>query len=174
MLRLTRAGHISRRAESAARDAQSARGLTYTALLVSDTEAAAVSGNGLKRELTAILRTLRGHKMTLQSAETSSADLEALLDGQFSETGASGRHYGRDAALQKLARRSKAEAGAEAPEQMSELRCRQLATDLYLLTYRLRQSGRLTRRASIWRRTGRTWRILYHQGTVVSEAAAPD
>ena len=54
-----------------------------------------MSGIELNPELTAILRTLRGHEMALLSAGTSSADLAALLDGQFWETGGSGRHYGR-------------------------------------------------------------------------------
>ena len=38
----------------------------------------------------------------------------------------------------------------------------------YLFTYTLRQRERLTRRATIWQSTGDGWRILYHQGTLVS------
>ncbi len=81
-----------------------------------------MSGIELSPELAAILRTLRGHEMALLSAGTSSADLAALLDGQFWETGGSGRHYGREAAMQELARRNEAAAGAEAPVQMPKPR----------------------------------------------------
>jgi len=38
----------------------------------------------------------------------------------------------------------------------------------YLLTYTLVQDAtRVTRRATIWRRSANTWKIVYHQGTVV-------
>jgi len=45
---------------------------------------------------------------------------------------------------------------------------RRLGPDTYLMTYVLRQEDRLTRRATIWQRALDRWRILYHQGTVVS------
>ncbi len=45
---------------------------------------------------------------------------------------------------------------------------RKLGPDTYLLTYTLRQASRLTRRATVWQSTGDRWRILYHQGTIVS------
>jgi hypothetical protein len=31
----------------------------------------------------------------------------------------------------------------------------------------LHQAERVTRRATIWQTTGKGWRILYHQGTIV-------
>ena len=37
-----------------------------------------------------------------------------------------------------------------------------------LFTYTLHRGSRITRRATLWRRTGELWQILYHQGTVVS------
>jgi hypothetical protein len=46
---------------------------------------------------------------------------------------------------------------------------------MYLLTYTLKQAertldqaGRITRRATVWQKRGEGWRILYHQGTVVT------
>jgi len=49
--------------------------------------------------------------------------------------------------------------------------CRIIATDNYLLTYNLIQGKekRKTRRCTIWRRSGKSWKILYHQGTVVQD-----
>ena len=45
---------------------------------------------------------------------------------------------------------------------------RELAPDVYLLTYTLRQGERLTRRSTIWRRADAGWKIVFHQGTVVA------
>jgi hypothetical protein len=38
------------------------------------------------------------------------------------------------------------------------------------LTYTLHQGARITRRSTIWRRTGEGWKIVYHQGTMVEES----
>jgi hypothetical protein len=43
-----------------------------------------------------------------------------------------------------------------------------LGPDTYLLTYTLRQENRVTRRATIWQLAPEGWRVLYHQGTIVS------
>ena len=43
-----------------------------------------------------------------------------------------------------------------------------LGPQTYLLTYDLRQGDRLTRRATVWRRTADDWEVVYHQGTLVS------
>ena len=52
--------------------------------------------------------------------------------------------------------------------EVSDFHCQTLSRDTYLVTYTLlQQKQRLTRRSSIWRRSGQAWRILYHQGTVV-------
>ena len=49
--------------------------------------------------------------------------------------------------------------------------CRELAEDLYLLTYTLLQNkDRLTRRSTIWQKTSDGWKIVYHQGTIVQDA----
>jgi hypothetical protein len=46
-----------------------------------------------------------------------------------------------------------------------------LAEDVYLLIYTLLQDReRVTRRATIWRRTADGWKIVYHQGTIVQDA----
>jgi hypothetical protein len=51
-----------------------------------------------------------------------------------------------------------------------DFRCRELAPDVYLLTYTLLQDHtRRTRRSTIWQRTDAGWKILYHQGTIVQE-----
>lgn len=132
-------------------------------------------GIDIDPKLTAILQALRERERILQkpAPDTSPADLEALFGPDFWETGASGRHYSRQDALRELARRQRpSRPAAIAAGEMSELRCQKLAENVYLLTYALRQAERITRRASIWRRTETDWQILYHQGTVVSASPA--
>jgi hypothetical protein len=102
---------------------------------------------------------------------TTRADFEHMMAEEFWEVGASGSRYGREFVLNELERRHAAP--HEDVRETSEFRCQKLARDLYLLTYTLLQDGkRLTRRATIWRRTEAGWKIVYHQGTIVLDAAA--
>lgn len=41
-----------------------------------------------------------------------------------------------------------------------------LAGHLYLVTYRLSQSGRVSRRATVWRRHDSGWKAVNHQETL--------
>lgn len=97
---------------------------------------------------------------------TKRADFEEIMADDFWETGASGRIYSRQFVLDELERRF-----ARPQEDIwetSNFACRRLAQDLYLLTYTLLQNQtRLTRRATIWRKTTTGWKIVYHQGTIV-------
>lgn len=86
----------------------------------------------------------------------------------FWETGASGRRYSRQFVLDELERRR------DAPHadvwEISGFHCRKLSEDVYLLTYTLLQdNSRLTRRATVWRKTKDGWEIVYHQGTIVQD-----
>jgi hypothetical protein len=99
---------------------------------------------------------------------TTRADFEAMTAPDFWETGASGRRYSRAHVLDVLEERYK-----KPPVENREtfdFHCRELAADLYLLTYTLVLDGRRTRRATIWQHASDGWKILYHQGTVVQEA----
>jgi hypothetical protein len=100
---------------------------------------------------------------------TSRADFERMTAEDFWETGASGRRYSREFVLDELEQRV-----ATPHDDVWETRdfyCRQLGENTYLLTYTLLQGGkRLTRRATIWKRTAEGWKIIYHQGTIVQDA----
>lgn len=99
------------------------------------------------------------------------ADFERITEPDFWEIGASGARYSRAFVLDELDRR-RAAPRAEHWE-TSEFECRPLAPDLYLVTYTLLQEGtRLSRRATIWRRTGDGWKIVFHQGTLVQAAGS--
>ena len=93
--------------------------------------------------------------------------LAHLVSPQFWEIGASGRRYSRAYVLKTLAQRVAART-ADAWE-ARDFHCQALARDVFLLTYTLRQGQRVTRRATLWQRRARRWRILFHQGTVVEE-----
>ncbi|PNE37008.1 DUF4440 domain-containing protein [Streptomyces noursei] len=99
---------------------------------------------------------------------TSRADFEAMTAPDFWETGASGQRYSRAYVLDVLEERSQ-EPPVEEWE-TSEFHCRELAADLYLLTYTLVLNGWRTRRSTIWQQASDGWRIVYHQGTPVLDA----
>jgi|ERR1700686_134969 hypothetical protein len=93
------------------------------------------------------------------------ADLEKMTDSEFCEVGASGRRYGREYVLDILEKRF--ENPGEDVWETRDFHCVELARNTYLVTYTLlQQKQRVTRRASIWRRTRQGWKIVYHQGTV--------
>jgi hypothetical protein len=95
------------------------------------------------------------------------AELEAMTDPDFWEIGASGRRYSRSYVLDTVAART--ENPVEDEWQASEFHCRELAPDLYLLSYTLLQGERCTRRTSLWRRSALGWQVLFHQGTIVED-----
>jgi hypothetical protein len=95
------------------------------------------------------------------------AERERIVAPEYWEVGASGRRYSREFILRGLAERVPVDA-AEAGWVCSEFGLRQMGAGTYLLTYTLDQAGRITRRATVWQRTAQGWRILFHQGTVVT------
>jgi hypothetical protein len=97
---------------------------------------------------------------------TARSDFENMTEPGFWEVGASGRCYSREYVIETLVERhSKPH---DDVWETSGFQCRALAPDTYLLTYRLVQDGvRVTRRSTIWKRTGDQWKIVYHQGTIV-------
>lgn len=120
-------------------------------------------------ELQAVLQELRRREPIFHRPEfgTSRADYEQMMDVDFWEVGASGRRYSRACVLDVLDARR--ELPGSDPWETSGFHCARLAPDTYLLTYTLLQGRRLTRRATIWRRTAAgDWSILYHQGTEVT------
>ncbi len=96
---------------------------------------------------------------------TTRADFENMTAADFWEIDASGRRYSRWHVLDVVEERHRSP-GAE-PWDTTDFRCQELAPELYLLTYTLRQGARITRRATIWRRSLEGWKIVFHQGTLV-------
>jgi hypothetical protein len=98
---------------------------------------------------------------------TSREDFERMTAEDFWEVGASGNRYSRSYVLDVLQRRH-----AVAHDDVwktSDFDLRQLGPNTFLLTYTLLQNHeRLTRRSTIWQLTPAGWKILFHQGTIVS------
>ena len=102
---------------------------------------------------------------------TSRRDFAAMLDAEFWEVGASGRVYAREFVLDTLAQRHTSPVIEQFT--VSDFACRRVAVDVYLVTYQLEQEGgRLSRRATLWRRAADGWKILYHQGTLISPSGS--
>lgn len=102
---------------------------------------------------------------------TTRADFDGMMVEDYWETGASGRRYSRQVILDELEKRF------SVPQtdvwETSDFQCRKLSDDTFLLTYTLLQDQvRLTRRATIWRKTADGWKIVYHQGTLVQDVCA--
>ena len=93
------------------------------------------------------------------------ADFDRLVAPGFWETGATGRRYSRAFARQVLAQRPARPDPAS--WRTDEYHLQRVGEDVWLLTYRLHQPGRVTRRMTLWRREKTSWQAVYHQGTVV-------
>ena len=99
---------------------------------------------------------------------TTRAAFERMTATDFWEVGASGRRYSRQYVLDTLEDRySKAHEDVWRTE---DFYCQEIAPENYLLSYTLHQGPRVTRRATLWRRTPQAWLIVYHQGTIVEPA----
>jgi hypothetical protein len=121
-------------------------------------------------ELAEILRELSAREPIFHRAEfgVSREDFERMTVEEFWEIGASGRRYSRNFVLDELEKRYAAD--HEDVWETSEFHCRRLTEDLFLLTYTLVQDDtRVTRRSTIWQRTAEDWKIVFHQGTVVTD-----
>ena len=93
--------------------------------------------------------------------------IESMIDDEFWEVGASGQIYEREEVIAILLKRY-SDSNYKDHWVASDFKCREVANNNYLLTYNLLQDrDRYTRRATIWRKDGNQWLIMYHQGTVV-------
>jgi len=122
-------------------------------------------------ELLGVLEELRQREPIFHHPELGSrrCDFESMTDANFWEVGASGRRYSREYVLNILEQRPPDP--DEASWVMRDFHCREIAAENYLITYTLLQGVRLTRRATLWRKTPAGWKILYHQGTMVEAPA---
>jgi hypothetical protein len=117
-----------------------------------------------------VLRELKRREPLFHHPElgTTKRDYEKMTVDDFWEVGASGRRYSREYVLSVLMDRN---AGSEPVDvwTTTDFLCRQLAKNVYLLTYTLFQGERTTRRATIWEKSAAGWQAVFHQGTIVED-----
>ena len=90
---------------------------------------------------------------------------ESIAAPTFWEVGASGRRYSRQYVLDVL-REREADPAAE-DWHAEDFYVAPAGPGHYLLTYTLHQPERVTRRLTVWQRSGGQWQAIYHQGTIV-------
>jgi hypothetical protein len=117
--------------------------------------------------LAQVLNELRQQELIFHRPEFEKTrqDFEQMTDPAFWEVGASGQRYSREYVLDTLEKR--AQNPVEETWETQDFQCLELGAKTYLLTYKLIQGERLTRRSTIWRSTEMGWQILYHQGTII-------
>lgn len=93
-------------------------------------------------------------------------EVSALLADDFVEFGSSGRIFDKQQIIDAI----RGDTGAR--RSVTDFRARALSDDVALLTYRVSgDGGRSSLRCSIWRRSGGSWRMLFHQGTPTAPPA---
>lgn len=120
------------------------------------------------KQLETILAELAAREPIFHRREfgTSREALEAMTEEDFWEIGASGRVYERDFVIDTLLERYRRPEPHDWP--CRDFTIRILAEGLYQLNYILDEPDRRTRRTTLWRDTPSGWKIVFHQGTVIS------
>jgi len=94
----------------------------------------------------------------------SAALVDELLAPEYREIGASERLWTRVEALQALAAEPSDDPGTA---EVTEIQGTVLGPALVLLTYVSSRNGHHARRSSLWQRSDGTWRLVFHQGTLL-------
>jgi hypothetical protein len=98
-------------------------------------------------------------------------DIQNQMSDDFFEIGASGRVYTKQDIIEILLDRYN-DPHYHDDWQTSDFNMTTIAPDHYLVTYILTQDKtRITRRSTLWRVENNTWKIVYHQGTIVDSLA---
>ena len=100
------------------------------------------------------------------SVRRSRTQLEALLDPEFREVGASGRLRTREEIIADLV-----DGDEGGPIEAVQVEAHEVAPDVVLVTFLTDPGGRAARRSSLWRSVGGSWRLLHHQGTLLPTPA---
>lgn len=88
---------------------------------------------------------------------------DKMLASEFREVGASGKCYGREAALMILENRIRE--SIKDRWTMLDVAVTKVSTHVFLITYALQQPTRITRRCTLWKKSDSGWQAFYHQGT---------
>jgi hypothetical protein len=110
----------------------------------------------------ALERAMHGeHELRGRDVRNSREALEARLDPDFEEIGASGTLWTRESIIVELL-------SSSAPEsEVAGMAARHVGDGIVLVTYATHASDRFVRRSSWWRQNDGRWQCFFHQGTVV-------
>lgn len=98
-------------------------------------------------------------------------DILNQMCDEFREVGASGNVYTKQYVINILLERYNDPEYQDIWE-AKDFELIQISENNYLLTYVLIQNKvRVTRRSTIWCKVNNTWKILYHQGTLIEEGS---
>ena len=88
--------------------------------------------------------------------------LNLMLAEDFLEVGRSGRKYNKRQVIKSLA-----QGGGTALPSISQFKVLELSDGLFLSNYvsTNKVGGLISRRTSIWRKSGARWHLVFHQGT---------
>jgi hypothetical protein len=92
--------------------------------------------------------------------------LDELLDPDFREIGASGQLWTRAATIAALI---SDHPDSETALDVTEMAAEPLTGDLIQVMYVSSRQGKRARRSSLWRRSAGAWRVIFHQGTPISD-----
>jgi hypothetical protein len=121
------------------------------------------------------LRELEERLLNASARDCADNALLDLLAEDFVEFSSLGRVYDRQEIIEALRTAPPPDSSRRSLE---DFRAVELAPDVALVTYRaLRYEGRDRRevrslRSSVWRRTGGTWKMVFHHGTLTGGASA--
>lgn len=122
----------------------------------------------MEQKIGALLLDLENELIDRETRRSESR-LNELLSDEFIEIGASGTLYSKPEIVAALL----AESGT-IHRQVHDYRCRQLAADVYLVTYRsdatFGRDVRTSYRSSIWALKDGRFQLEFHQGTLVPPA----
>ncbi len=106
------------------------------------------------------------------SPNVSKDEIDAIMTNDFWEVGASGEIYKREEVLSTVVTRyQNPNYSSNDLYEVSDFACKEIANNTYLVSYQLLQGleKRLTKRSTIWQKENGSWKIVYHQGTMISK-----
>ncbi len=98
-------------------------------------------------------------QLATPSIRASADVLDRLISDQFVEFGSSGRVFSKQDVIALLL------AAPTVTPIVTDLRVLEVTADVALATYRTERSVR----SSVWRREGQAWRVVFHQGTPITD-----
>lgn len=89
--------------------------------------------------------------------------LDELLSEDYLEIGTSGKTYNKQDQLEKLP------AAEDINIMSSDFEAREIANNIVQISYQTNINDVNSKRSSLWRKEGESWRMIFHQSTRLSQ-----